>query len=184
MTTTAINTTEDGRIGEYFVWTLVDEKGNPLGGKPVSIGFNANVYNRITKDDGTAKLQINLQSSGTYTFAIHFDGDENYTGAFEVAKIVVNKQKPKMTASSVTYKASASTKTLTATLKTKAGNPIVGRTVKFTVNNKTYSAKTDENGVAKVNVSLNKAGSYSVLIASNEYNTYASVNKTITLKLT
>ena len=73
---------------------------------------------------------------------------------------------------------------MTATLKTKAGNPIVGRTVKFTVNGKTYSAKTDESGVAKVNVSLNKAGSYSVLVASNEYNTYASVNKTITLKLT
>ena len=33
-----------------------------------------------------------------------------------------------------------------------AGKPIVGKTIKFTVNGKTYSAKTDANGVAKIKV--------------------------------
>jgi hypothetical protein len=73
---------------------------------------------------------------------------------------------------------------LTATYKTKAGKPIVGKTIKFTVNGKTYSAKTDESGVAKVNVSLTKAGSYSVEVKATETNTYAEQTKTITLKLT
>jgi hypothetical protein len=184
MTTTAINTTEDGRIGEYFVWTLVDEKGKPLAGKDMSIGFNARVYNRTTDANGQARLQINLQNSGPYTFAISFLGDDNYNGSFEVVKIDVNKQKAKLTSESKTYKASAATKTLTATYMTKAGKPIVGKTVKFTVNGKTYSAKTDANGVAKVNVSLTKAGSYSVEVKATETNTYAEVIKTITLKLT
>ena len=184
MTTTAINVTEDGRIGQYFSWTLVDEKGNVLANKPVSIGFNANVYNRVTNSSGQARLQINLQNSGPYTFAISFLGDENYEGCFEVVKIDVNKQKAQLTSASKTYKASAATKTLTATYKTKAGKPIVGKTIKFTVNGKTYSAKTDESGVAKVNVSLTKAGSYSVEVKATETNTYAENIKTITLKLT
>ena len=184
MTTTAINVTEDGRIGQYLVWTLVDEKGRPLEGKAMSIGFNANVYNRVTNASGQARLQINLQNSGTYTFAISFLGDDNYEGSFEVVKIDVNKQKATLTASGATYKASASTKTLSATYKTKAGKAIVGKTIKFTVNGKTYSAKTDSKGVAKVNVSLTKAGSYTVKITAPATNTYAEVNKTVTLKLT
>ena len=184
MTTTAINVTEDGRIGEYFTWTLVDEKGRPLEGKDVSIGFNANVYNRVTNASGQARLQINLQNSGPYTFAIAFLGDENYDGSFEVLKITVNKQKASLSASSQTYKASAKTKTLTATYKTKAGKAIVGKTVKFTVNGKTYSAKTDSSGVAKVNVSLIKAGSYTVEVKAPATNTYAEVTKKVTLKLT
>ncbi|WP_407462759.1 hypothetical protein [Methanobrevibacter sp.] len=184
MTTTAINVTEDGRIGEYFTWTLVDEKGRPLEGKDVSIGFNANVYNRVTNASGQARLQINLQNSGPYTFAIAFLGDENYDGSFEVLKITVNKQKASLSASSQTYKASAKTKTLAATYKTKAGKAIVGKTVKFTVNGKTYSAKTDSSGVAKVNVSLTKAGSYTVEVKAPATNTYAEVTKKVTLKLT
>ena len=184
MTTTAINVTEEGRIGQYFSWTLVDEKGNVLADKPVSIGFNANVYNRVTNSSGQARLQINLQNSGPYTFAISFLGDENYEGCFEVVKIDVNKQKAQLTSASKTYKASAATKTLTATYKTKAGNPIVGKPIKFTVNGKTYSAKTDSSGVAKVNVSLTKAGTYSVEVKAVETNTYAEQTKTITLKLT
>ena len=184
MTTTAINVTEDGRIGQYFSWTLVDEKGRVLADKNVSIGFNANVYNRVTNSSGQARLQINLQNSGPYTFAISFLGDENYEGCFEVVKIDVNKQKAQLTASGATYKASAKTKTLSATYKTKAGNPIVGKTVKFTVNGKTYSAKTDSKGVAKVNVSLTKAGSYTVEVKAPATNTYAETIKKVTLKLT
>ena len=184
MTTTAINVTEDGRIGQYFSWTLVDEKGRVLADKAVSIGFNANVYNRVTNASGQARLQINLQNSGPYTFAISFLGDDNYEGCFEVVKIDVSKQKAQLTASGATYKASASTKTLSATYKTKAGKAIVGKTIKFTVNGKTYSAKTDSSGVAKVNVSLTKAGSYSVEVKAVETNTYAEQTKTITLKLT
>jgi hypothetical protein len=72
---------------------------------------------------------------------------------------------------------------LTATFKTNAGNPIVGKTVKFTVNGKTYSAKTDSNGIAKVNVSLNKKGTYSVSVSTVATGTYESVSTKSSLKI-
>ena len=43
MTTTAVDTKSDGRVGKYFVITLKDSKGKAIAGKAVSIGFNGNV---------------------------------------------------------------------------------------------------------------------------------------------
>ena len=182
MNTTAV-AKEDGRIGEYFSIQLVDAKGNPLAGKKVQIGFNGNVYDRITDSDGKARLQINLKNVGTYTFAIAFLGDDEYNGSFVVSKIVVKKQTPKFTTSSKTYKATAKTKSLTATFKTANGVAISGKVVKFTVNGKTYSAKTNANGVATVNVSLNKKGTYSFTAKFAGDNTFAAINKTAKLTI-
>ena len=182
MTTTAV-APEDGRIGEYFHIQLVDANGKALAGKKVQIGFNGNVYNRTTDSNGKARLQINLKNAGTYTFAIAFLGDDEYNGSFEVSKITVKKQTPKFTTSSKTYKATAKTKALTATFKTVKGTPISGKLVKFTVNGKTYSAKTDENGVATVNVSLNKKGTYSFTAKFAGDNRFAAISKTAKLTI-
>ena len=152
---------DDGRIGEYFYVKLVDANGNPLVNKSVQIGFNGKVYNRTTNETGEVKLQINLAYKGTYTFAIAYLGDDNYNGSFVVSKITVKQQTPKLTTASKTYKASAKTKALTATFKTANGNVIADKTIKFTVNGKTYSAKTNAKGIATVNVSLNTKGTYS-----------------------
>ena len=152
---------EDGRVGEYFKVKLVDANGKPLANKFIQIGFNGRVYNRTTDENGSTKLQINLAYKGTYTFAIAYLGDDNYNGSFVVSKIKVTQQTPSLKTSSKTYKTSAKTKALTATFKTVGGKPISGKTIKFTVNGKTYSGKTNAKGVATVNVSLNKKGTYS-----------------------
>ncbi|WP_048812337.1 right-handed parallel beta-helix repeat-containing protein [Methanobrevibacter ruminantium] len=152
---------DDGRIGEYFYVKLVDANGNALVNKSVQIGFNGRVYNRTTNETGDVKLQINLAYKGTYTFAIAYLGDDNYNGSFVVSKITVKQQSPKITTTSKTYKASAKTKALTATFKTANGNLIADKTIKFTVNGKTYSGKTNAKGVATVKVSLNTKGTYS-----------------------
>ena len=161
MTTTSVNSKVDGRIGKYFEVKLVDDKGKELANKTVYIGFNGRVYERQTDENGEAKLQINLGYQGDYTFAIAFLGDDNYTGSFEVAIIKVSKQSPKLTAPSKTYKSTAKTKALTATLKSANGNAISGKKISFTVNGKTYTATTNAKGIATVNVSLNNKGTYS-----------------------
>ena len=63
MTTTAVES-NDGKVCEYFNWTLADENGKPMKNVPMKIRFNALVYNEkngiITDDNANAKLQINL----------------------------------------------------------------------------------------------------------------------------
>jgi hypothetical protein len=183
MTTTAVDVDTDGRIGKYFFITLKDKEGNLLKNKHVQIGFNGNVYDRDTDENGSAKLQINLKNAGTYTFAVAYLGDDEYNGSFIVAKIVVNKQKASLTVPAKTYKASAKTKTITATFKSASGKAVNGKKITFTVNGKTYTALTDKNGVAKVNVRISKKGSYKVTAKFAGDSTYSSIGKTATLKI-
>ena len=181
MSTTALGPS-DGRTGDYFYFNLTDINGKPIANAPMQIGFNGKVYdyehnNISTNENGTAKLQINLGYKGDYTFAICFLGNEDYNASFAVAVIKVSTQKPTLNVPNKSYKANAKTKTLTATFNTEKGNPIAGKKVTFTVNGKNYSAKTDENGVATVNVSLNKKGTYNFMVKYGGDSTYAAVSQ-------
>ncbi len=182
MTTTAVDTTTDGRAGKYFTITLKDSNGNALTNKFVQFGFNGKVYDKYTNEKGQASLQINLQKAGTYTFAVSYLGDDDFNGSFIVAKIVVNKQKGSLTVPAKTYKASA-TKSLTSTFKSASGKLVKGKKVTFTVNGKTYTATTNAKGVATVKVSLNKKGTYSFTAKFAGDNTYAAISKTAKLTI-
>ena len=177
--TTAFDYNIDSRIGKFFEVTLKDEEGNLLTDKKVQIGFNGVIYNKTTDENGVAKLQINLGNKGEYTFAIYFAEDEKYNSSFVVAKITVKKQTPKLTAPAKTFSASAKTKTLTATLKTASGNALANKKVTFTVNGKTYTATTNNKGVATVKVSLNKKGTYTATVKyAGDTNRYDAVTST------
>ena len=183
MTTTAVDVDTDGRIGKYFYITLKDSNGKAIAGQKVQIGFNGVVYDRVTDDKGQAKLQINLKNAGTYTFAVSCLGDENYNGSFIVAKIVVNKQKGSLTVPAKSYTASAKTKTLTATFKSASGKVVKGKKISFTLNGKTYTATTDAKGVAKVNVSISKKGTYTVTAKFAGNTMYDAITKTAKLTI-
>ena len=188
MNTTAVSPADGGKTGEYFTWRLTDADGNPIANTPMEIGFNGVVYTYekdgiITDEDGYAKLQINLGYKGVYTFAICFLGDYEYNASFVVAKITVDTQKPTLTVPNKSYAASAKTKTLTATFKSEKGNPIADKWITFTVNGKTYKGKTDANGLAKVNVSLNTKGTYSIVAKFAGDSTYTAISKTAKLTI-
>ena len=181
MNTVTVDTETDGRIGKYFTITLLGPDKTPIANRLVQIGFNGVVYERTTDKNGQAKLQINLRYAGTYTFAVAFLGDDAFEGSFVVAKITVTKQTPKLTTTSASYKASAKTKTLKATLKSANGNPIAGKKITFTVNGKTYTATTNKNGVASVNVSLSTKKTYQFTVKFAGDSTYYA--KTVSSKV-
>ena len=177
--------------GNYFNFTLKDINGNPLVNKTVFIGFNGVTYNRTTDENGTAFLQINLMNAGTYTFAMGFLGDENYLGAFMVQKITVTPKKTGITAADKTYKASTKTKKYTVKLKTNKGNSIdgktylkSGKTIKLTVNGKTYTAKTNAKGQATFKITkLTKKGKYTAKIKFAGDKTYKATSKSVKLTI-
>ena len=177
MTTTAIDSSIEPGTGEYFNITLKDSEGKALANKDVKFGFNGKIYNKTTDENGVAQLQINLQRYDIYTFAVSFLGDDEYNATFIVAKITVKKQTASLTVPNKSYKASAKTKTLTATFKSASGKVVADKKVTFTVNGKTYTATTDSKGVASVNVSLSDKKTYSFTAKFAGDNTYAAVTK-------
>ena len=184
MLTVAVDPATDGRIGEYFYFNLTDANGKPLSNIPMEIGFNGKVYNYekngiCTDENGTAKLQINLGYKGVYTFAICFLGNEKYNASFTVAKITVNTQKPVISCSNrYTFKASAKSKKISVSLKSARKKPLENKNVKLVLNGKTYSAKTDSNGVATINVSLSSRKTYSFTVKYAGDSTFSAVTKT------
>lgn len=183
MTTVTVNTDVDGKIGKYFEVVLKDENGKALANKEILIGYDGKTYNNFTDENGTYKLQINIQKAGTYTIAACYLGDNIYSASYITAKITVNKQTAKLTAKKQTYKVKAKKKTLKATFKSAKGHAIKGKVIKFTVKGKTYSAKTNSKGVASVNVKLAKKGTYKVNVKFAGDSTYNKVTKKITLRL-
>ena len=127
MNTTAIDSSIEPGTGKYFEITLRDSNGNALANKDIQFGFNGKIYNKTTDENGIAKLQINLQRADIYTFAVSFQGDDQYNGSFAVAKITVKKQTPTLTVPNKSYKASAKTKALTATFKSASGKVVANK---------------------------------------------------------
>lgn len=158
----------NGERGRFFEVTLKDVNGNVLSDKPVSIGFNGVVYPETTDANGVARLKINLQYPGVYTFAISFLSDDEYYGSFAVSKITITKKISKLIVSDKKYKSSNRNKVITVKLLTtnvKTGlidYPANKKTVTITVNGKTYKATTNSKGIANIKVSINKRGTYIV----------------------
>ncbi len=172
-----VNTKVDGKIGKYFTANLKDSLGNVLNNKTVQISINNEIYNVTTYENGTAKLQINIAKAGTYTCTVALLADDVYNGAFDIAKVTVNKQKAKLTVAKKTYKANAKTKKVTATFKSAKGKAIKGKKITFKVKGKTYTAKTNAKGVATIKVKLNKKGTFKVTAKFAGDSTYKAISK-------
>ena len=179
-----------GERGEFFYAYLKDKDGNPLVNKTVQIAINGPIYNVKTDSEGKAGLQINMASANTYTYALFFQGDEKYNASLLASsKLIVTKKPMYISASNQVFKTTAKTKTVTVTLSTsknKDGKMYLnsGKQVTLTVNGKTYTAKSDANGIVKFNIGgLTKKGTYSAVIKFAGDRTYETASKTIKITL-
>lgn len=177
LTTTAFNYKIDGKIGKYLSVTLKDVWGQALANKVVQISLNGKLYKVKTNTNGIAKLQINFAKAGTYPCTICFLGDETYPAVIKLVKIVVKKQKAKLTTYKKTYKVKTKSKKLKAKFLTAKGKAIKGKKIIFTVKGKKYTAKTNSKGIATVKVKINKKGKYTFSAKFAGDNTYKAISK-------
>ena len=121
-------------------------------------------------EDGTLSIALSdlTDATGKLNIAVTFEETDDYKGssgsasAVLVVKTVTEKIDPvdtAITASDITATAKIA-KTLSITLKDANGNALANKAVKVTVNGKTSTVTTDDNGVAKVTVNYAKAGTY------------------------
>jgi len=179
-----------GERGGMFYAILKDNGGNVLANKTVQIAFNGKIYNKTTDDQGRAGLQVNLANANTYTFAVSFQGDDEYNAAFITSsKIVVTKKKTTLKAANKVFKAKTKTKKISVTLKTvknkydKKTYLKSGKKVTLKVNGKTYTAKINKKGVAKFTIKITKKGKYTAKIKFAGDKTYKTSSKTIKIRI-
>ena len=67
----------DSASSQFFIChadaTLLDGQGNPVDGETVTFNINGVFYNRITRDGGQAKLNINL-NPGEFIITSSYNG--------------------------------------------------------------------------------------------------------------
>jgi len=178
-----------GERGEFFYAVLKDSDGNVLANRTVSIAVNGPIYNVTTDDQGRAGLQVNFMIANIYTYALAFDGDDEYNAApLASSKLTIIKKTITISASSKSFKVKAK-KTIKVTLKA-AKNPYdgkvylkAGKKVTLKVNGKTYSAKANKKGVAKFTLKLTKKGKYIAKIKFAGDKTYISAKKSISISI-
>ena len=186
MTKTAVDYNA-GEKGTMFYFYLKDADGKALANKAIKIGIFDKIYTVKTDSNGRGGLQINIANANYYTYAISFLGDDDYKASFAVCSLEIVKKPITITPAktSYTFKASAKTKTVTATLKSSNSYIPKGKQVTLAIAGKTFKATIGDKGQISFNIgSLTAKGTYKVTIKYAGSNTYsAATSKTITIKI-
>ena len=174
---TASDITTTAKVAKTLSITLKDASGKVLASKAVQVTVNGKTSTVTTDKNGVAKVNVNYANAGTYYYTLSFLGDNDYKASMKAVKVTVNKQATKATFAKKTFKVKAKTKKVTFTLKDAKGKAIKGKKITFTVNKKTYTAKTNAKGIATVKVKLTKKGKYTAVAKFAGDNTYKAISK-------
>ena len=161
--------------GSYYRVRAYGDDGQPIAGVTVTITVNGVSYDVVTDKDGYVVLKIRLNPK-TYTITAEWND-------YKINKIVVRQT---LKAKSVKVKKSANKFKYSASLKLSTGKPIVGEIITFKFKGKTYKAKTNKKGIAKITfnkkvLSKLKVGkNYKINVTYNHVdNGYTSVNSIV-----
>lgn len=160
--------------GSKFSVTLKDKNKKAIQKAKLKITINGKTYEKTTDSKGKCFINLNL-NSGTYTVLTSFAGTNKYNSQ-SIKSMVTIKSTIKSSDFSKYYKNTAS---YYATFYNKKGNLLKNTNVKFKLNSKTYSVKTNTKGVAKLSIDL-KPNKYSITAINS--NTSERVSKTVTIK--
>ena len=159
---------------------LKDIDGKAIAGAKIVYTVGANKKTVITAKDGS--FVIAAKSNGVYK--IVFEGDETAASASATIKLnnVVTPTKKSTTikASNKKFKVKAKNKIVSVVLlsgKTKLASKVIS----LKINKKTFKAKTNKKGVAKIKVKLSKKGKYSGVVSFAGDSGYTGSSKKIIL---
>ena len=135
---------------------VLDGQGKALANTNVTFNINGVLYNRTSKANGIAKLNINLEPKSYVITAVRTDNGETISNNITVLSSINGKDIKKYYRNGTQYYAN---------FTNSKGLPLVNSTVTFNINGVLYDRKTNVNGTAKLNINL-EPGKY-VLTATN-----------------
>ncbi len=129
---------------------VLSQNNNPVSNASVTVKFNGVSYTQNTDKEGKVSIPLNVNAG-------------NYVISATYGKVVNNsnvKVLPVIYGNDVT-KTYSNSKQYTATFLNSDGSPLKNSYVKFKVNGKKYTRKTNSKGVASLDINLN-VGNYKI----------------------
>ena len=145
------------RNDSQYTVKILDGKGNPLGGAKVTFNINGVFYSRTTNENGTAKLNINLDP-GNYIITASYNG-ESVSNKINVLTRLVSSDL------SMKYMDGSNFK---VTVLDGQGIVSSGENITFNINGVFYNRTTDDDGLALLTINL-MAGKYIITSYWNGY---------------
>ena len=133
------------RNESQFYTTILDNQGNPKANANIKININGVFYKRTTDENGTAKLNINL-NPGTYILTVEReDSDLKVSNTVKVLSTLYCYDLTK-------YYRNASY--ATAKVLDDCGNPLKNTNITFNINGVFYTRKSNDEGIVNLNINL------------------------------
>lgn len=129
---------------------IISQDDKPVKNASVTIKVNGVSYDLNTNSNGKVSVPLNLDS-GTYVVSTKV-GDVSSSEKVKVLPVIKGKDLTKTYSNSKKY---------TACFYNSDGTPLKKKNVKFTLNGKTYTKKTNANGYASLDIDL-KVGTYTI----------------------
>ena len=130
---------------QYYA-TFVDGQGALLNNTTVAFNINGVFYERKTNENGTAKLNINLNSGDYILTAINPINGEMCSNNITVLSTIAGDDVVKYYKNDTQYY---------ATFVDNEGNLLTNTNVTFNINGVYYTRTTNDSGMAKLNINLN-----------------------------
>ena len=143
----------------------------------VEVNIAAKSYN-VKVVNGKGTINVSNLNVGTYTAKATFKQTETFNTSTKTTKFTVKKANLNLIANPKTFRYFQIIKPHSVCLKDNKGKAMQGKTVLLKINGKTYSAKTNNKGVATFKITnLNKIGCKNAVITYTGDNNYNKVSK-------
>ena len=152
---------------QFFV-DVIDGEGNPVANTNVAMNINGVIYNRLTNENGTANLTINL-NPGNYIITTTTDNGFQISFNIKVLSTIISPD--------VLTKYFQNGTQFIATILNGEGNPVANSGVSVLINGQYYPRTTDANGTISLSINL-APGTYTATVV-NQYGGNCSKSTTI-----
>ncbi|WP_409199625.1 hypothetical protein [Methanobrevibacter sp. DSM 116169] len=150
---------------QYYA-TLYNADGSVLANTNVSMNINGVMYIRETNENGTVKLNINLDPDEYVITVYNPVNNQSFSNLVTVLPILVGENLNKTFGILDQYEVAAFD---------EVGNPAIGANVTININGVMYYRISGDDGVAKLNINLN-VGSYIATATWKGYSTSNIIN--------
>ena len=171
----SVSDTHYGKSSTYFDVTLKDSNGKALTNQKIILKVNKKSYTGFTNANGVASIKTESLKIGSYAVSLTYGGTSDYSSSSLSRKVKVLSSAVGSDLTKNYGYASAYKVTFWKNNKVLANTKVT-----FKLNGKTYSKKTNADGVATINVNLG-AGKYTIT-ATNPYSKETVSHKIVVKK--